>query len=98
MDKDQENNFFQRNALLLGKKTASVISFLDWIKQGKTATYVHPDFVAIDWKTYNKLTNNKRKPEIILDELAVIEDEFATLGEKEALQRQLDRIKGKFKL
>lgn len=32
---------------------------LAWAKEGKTFIYVHPDFVAIDMKTWNELKREK---------------------------------------
>lgn len=43
---------------------------LMWAKEGKTFIYVHPDFVAIDMKTWNKLKGEKRIPRVYYDEYA----------------------------
>lgn len=71
----------KRNALLFGNKVASVVQFLAWISQGKTALYVHPEYVAMDWKTFNKL-KAKKKPQIIFDEIVELEKEQLFKDEK----------------
>lgn len=48
------------------------IQCLKWAKEGKTFMYVHPDFVAIDKKTWDKLKREKRIPRsVYYDEYAV---------------------------
>lgn len=43
---------------------------LAWAKEGKTFMYVHPDFVAIDMKTWDKLKREERIPHVYYDEYA----------------------------
>lgn len=38
---------------------------LMWAKEGKTFIYVHPDFVAIDTKTWEKLHKEKKIPRTV---------------------------------
>lgn len=41
-----------------------------WARTGKTFMYVHPDFVAIDTKTWEKITKRERIPKrVYYDEL-----------------------------
>lgn len=44
---------------------------LAWAEEGKTFMYVHPKFVAIDMKSWNKLKREKRIPQ------SVYYDEYA---------------------
>jgi hypothetical protein len=37
---------------------------LKWAKEGKTFIYVHPDFVAVDTKTWQILNKRERVPKI----------------------------------
>lgn len=70
----------KRNVLLFGNKTISVIQFLAAIKAGKSVLYAHPDFVAMGWKDYKKLT--EKKPTVVFDEMIEPEKDFKYRDEK----------------
>ncbi len=57
-----------RNLRTAGETFKRFTQCLKWAKEGKTFMYVHPDFVAIDIKTWNKLKREKRIPRVYYDE------------------------------
>lgn len=64
---------------------------LRWAEEGKTFIYVHPAFVAIDSKTWDKLHKEKKIPrEVYYDEFADWSPEIVA-----ELNKYLKRIKGK---
>jgi len=66
---------------------------VQWARAGKTFIYVHPDFVAIDNKTWSKIQNELHPPierQIIYDEC----DEWTPETEallKEVFEKRLAR-------
>jgi hypothetical protein len=70
----------KRHALLFGERTKSVLLFLANITVGKKVLYAHPDWVAMDWKSYKELI--KQKPKFEFDGVFELEKEYKYKGEK----------------
>ena len=50
--------------------------FISQIKIGKTAIIFSPDFVVVDWKTWEKLNEKaEKKQEMFFDEASEVSDE-----------------------
>lgn len=54
-----------------GETFKRFMACLQWAKEGKTFIYMHPDFVAIDQKTWKKIQDELQPPikqQVIYDE------------------------------
>jgi hypothetical protein len=69
----------KRNALLFGKRTLSVVNFLNALKQGKHVLYMHPEFVAMSWEDFRKLQEKNTK--VLFDEAVSLEQDQLFVGE-----------------
>ena len=53
---------------------------MNWAKQGKTFIFHHPNFVAIDRKTWDKINEKLHpKPYVIFDEASEVTPEMEKL-------------------
>lgn len=64
---------FGRQVRSFGETFKRFMACLQWAREGKTFIYHHPDFIAIDRKTWDKIQAELRPP----IEQQVIYDEYA---------------------
>ena len=57
------------------KTIEAFMKCVEWAQQGKTFIFVHPKFVAIDMKTWDKLKRERLPSMTFYDEAGEISDE-----------------------
>jgi len=79
----REINITEMNARENGKRFQQYCWFISQIKSGKTAIIMSPDFVVVDWKTWQRLNKKaEEKQEMFFDEAGEVSDEVWELLEK----------------
>ena len=79
----QEIRISEMNARENGKRFHQYCWFISQIKSGKTAIIMSPDFVVVDWETWQRLNKKaEEKQEMFFDEAGEVSDEIWKLLEK----------------